>query len=81
MFENYNWITFLIIIALFVVEGLFEVAILSIPGAFIRWLTGGRKESFRKYYREKAKINTILGMLVFAVLFIIIGFLIRVFAG
>jgi len=80
MSELNQIITFLIILLLFVIEGLFEVTILSLPGAFIRWMADGRKESFRKYYKEKAKINTILGILVFAVLFLIAGFLIKILA-
>ncbi len=80
MFEFNNLLTFLIIIILFVIEGLFEVTILSLPGAFIRWMVDGRRESFRKYYKEKAKINTILGILVFAALFLITVLLIKLFA-
>jgi|GEM_PF-4426195 len=75
-----NLLTFIVIIILFVLEGFFEVTILSIPGAFIRWMVDGRKEAFRKYYKEKAKLNTILGILVFAVLFLITGLLIKVIA-
>ena len=80
MFEFNHLLTFIIIIILFVLEGFFEVTILSLPGAYVRWLVDGRKESFRKYYKEKAKINTILGVIVFVVLFLIIGLLIKVFA-
>ena len=80
MFEFNPLLTFIIIIILFVLEGFFEVTILSLPGACIRWLVDGRKESFRKYYKEKAKINTMLGVMVFVVLFLIIGLLIKVFA-
>ncbi|MBN2214641.1 MAG: hypothetical protein JW723_10385 [Bacteroidales bacterium] len=79
MVEFRSFIIFLILIILFVVEGLFEVTILSLPGAFIRWIIDGRKERFRKYYKEKAKINTILGVLVVAILLLITGLLIKVF--
>ncbi len=72
--------TFIVIVILFIIEGLFEVTILSIPGAFLRWLVDGRKDSFRKYYKEKAKINTILGVLVFAALLLIAALLIKTFA-
>lgn len=75
-----NLLTFIVIAILFVIEGFFEVTILSLPGAFIRWMADGRKGSFRKYYKEKAKINTILGVMVFVVLFLITGLLIRAFA-
>lgn len=80
MFEFNHLLTFIVIIILFVIEGFFEVTILSLPGALIRWLADGRKGRFRKYYKEKAKINTILGVMVFVVLFLIIGLLIKVFA-
>ncbi|UCH13150.1 MAG: hypothetical protein JSV22_08525 [Bacteroidales bacterium] len=60
------------IIALFFLEGLLEITILSIPGAYIRWLAGGKKKKFKEYYKEKARINTILGLLVLGALFIII---------
>lgn len=80
MFGFNNILTFIVIIILFVLEGLFEVTILSIPGAFIRWMVNGRKETFSKYYKEKARLNTILGVLVFAVIFLIAGLLIKAFA-
>ena len=81
MIEFNKILVFLIIIVLFVVEGLFEVTILSLPGAFIRWIFDGRKKKFRHYYKENAKINTILGLLVLAVLFVIALLLIKVFAN
>ena len=80
MFGFNNLLTFIVIIILFVLEGLFEVTILSIPGAFIRWMVNGRKETFSKYYKEKARLNTILGVLVFAVIFLTAGLLIKAFA-
>ena len=60
------------IIALFFLEGLLEITILSIPGAFIGWLAGMKKKKFKEYYREKARINTILGLLTLIALFIIV---------
>jgi hypothetical protein len=78
--EMNNLLTFIVIVILFIIEGFFEVAILSIPGAFIRWMADGRKEAFSKYYKEKAKLNTILGILVFAMVFLITGLLIKTFA-
>jgi len=71
--ENLTSILIIIgIIALFFLEGLLEITILSIPGAFIRWLAGGKKKKFKEYYREKARINTILGLLILIALFIIV---------
>jgi hypothetical protein len=80
MIEFKKILVFLIIIVLFVVEGLFEVTILSFPGAFIRWVFDGRKKKFRQYYQEKAKLNTVLGILVLAVLLLIAVLLIKAFA-
>ena len=80
MFEFNHLLTFILIIILFVIEGFFEVTILSLPGTLIRWLVDGRKGSFRKYYKEKAKINTILGVMFIVVLFLIIGLLTKIFA-
>lgn len=60
------------IIALFFIEGLLEITILSIPGAFIRWLISRKKKKFKEYYKEKARINTILGLLTLIALFIIV---------
>ncbi|HJX70951.1 MAG TPA: hypothetical protein VJ346_03335 [Bacteroidales bacterium] len=80
MFEFKNLLTFLIIIILFVIEGLSEVTILSVPGAFIRWIFEGRKENFKKFYKEKAILNTILGVVALAILLLIIVLLIKVFA-
>lgn len=67
------------IIALFFLEGLLEITILSIPGAFIRWLAGGKKKKFKEYYKERARINTILGLLILAALFIIVLLIARLF--
>jgi hypothetical protein len=80
MIEFKNILVFLIVVLLFVVEGLFEVTILSLPGALIRWLFDGRKKELKQYYKEKAKLNTILGVLVLAVLLLIAILLIRAFA-
>lgn len=80
MIEFKNILVFLIIIVLFVLEGLFEVTILSLPGAFIRWVFDRRKKKIKQYYKEKAKLNTILGVLVLAVLLVIAVLLIKLFA-
>ena len=68
------------IIALFFLEGLLEITILSIPGAFIRWLAGSKKKKFKEYYKEKARINTILGLLVLVAIFIIVLLIAGLFA-
>jgi hypothetical protein len=68
------------IIALFFIEGLLEITILSIPGAFIRWLAGGKKKKFKEYYREKARMNTILGLLILIAIFIIVLLIASLFA-
>jgi hypothetical protein len=71
--ENLTSILLIIgIIALFFIEGLLEITILSIPGAFIRWLVGDKKKKFNEYYKEKARINTILGLLILIALFLIV---------
>lgn len=67
------------IIALFFIEGLLEITILSVPGAFIRWLVGGRKKKFKEYYRDKARINTIIGLLIIIALFIIVSLIAGLF--
>ncbi len=69
------------IIALFFLEGLFEVTILSIPGAFIRWILGGKKKKFKEYYRKKAKLNTILGMITVVSVIIIVFFAVSILSG
>lgn len=74
-----NLITFIIIIILFVLEGFFEVAILSLPGAFLRWIFDGRKRKFKEYYKERAILNTILGVILLAILFLIFVLLVKVF--
>ncbi len=79
--ENLTGILIIIgIIALFFIEGLLEITILSIPGAFIRWLAGGKKKKFKEYYREKARMNTILGLLILIAIFIIVLLIAKLFA-
>ncbi len=81
MIELKNILVFLLVLILFIVEGLFEVTILSFPGAFIRWIFDGKKKKLKQYYKEKAKLNTILGVVVLAVLLLIILLLIKAFVG
>ena len=68
------------IIALFFIEGFLEITILSIPGAFIRWLASGKKKKLKEYYREKARMNTILGLLILIAIFIIVLLIASLFA-
>jgi len=56
----------------FVIGGFLEVAILSAPGAFIRWLIMGRENSFKKFYRNRIFLNYFLGLILILVLYIIV---------
>ncbi len=60
------------IIALFLLEGLLEVALLSLIGAFVRRIFGNKKKKFNEYYKENKVTNSIIGLIA---LIVIVGIL------
>ena len=69
------------IIVLFLIEGLFEVALLSTVGAFTRRTFGSKQKSFKEYYKENTLNNTIVGLVTVVVFFAVIVGVIKVLAN
>ncbi len=70
----------ILLIPLFFIIGEFlGVALLSVPGAFIRWLFLGRKKPFKELYKERVFLNYILGLVTVLVLYITIVLVVKLF--
>lgn len=54
-----------------ILEILFQF-ILVFPGAFIRWILGGRKRKFSDYLDSSPDVNVLVAILSFALLYLII---------
>jgi hypothetical protein len=60
------------LLVLLLIEGMFEIAVLSFLGAFIRKIFGDKKKSIKEYYKGNARINSIIGLLTIIALFVIV---------
>ncbi len=70
----------LLLIPLFFIIGEFlGVALLSVPGAFIRWLFLGRKKPFKEFLKEPTKLNAYLGFITVLVLYIATALVLKLF--
>jgi len=60
------------LLVLLLIEGMFEIAVLSFLGAFIRHIFSDRKKSIKEDDKGNARINSIIGLLSIIVLFVIV---------
>lgn len=60
------------LLVLLLIEGMFEIAVLSFLGAFVRRMFGDKKKSLKEYYKGNARINSIVGLLSIIVLFFLV---------
>lgn len=51
------------IVSLFILEAIFEVAILSFLGAFVRRITFNRKQKFKELHQSNTKLNIAVGII------------------
>lgn len=69
----------ILIIIGFLFGSFLDVAILSTPGAFIRWMISGRKNSFKEFYKKRLFMNYFLGLTTVLVLYIVIILFVKLF--
>ncbi len=72
-------IIILLIPLVIIIAELLGVALLSVPGAFIRWIFSGRKKPFQEFLKEPIKINAYLGFITILVLYIAIVLVVKLF--
>ncbi len=73
-------ILILLIPLLFIIGEFLGTALLSAPGAFIRWLFLGRKKPFKELYKERIRLNSYLGLITVLVLYVAIVLVVKLFS-